>query len=91
MKVQFYKSDKPGKRMKAVFDGKKTVHFGSKGASTFLEHRDTKIKRAWIARHKVREDWNNPITAGALSRWLLWNKPSLDASIKDYKNKFNLS
>jgi hypothetical protein len=91
MKVQFYKSEKPEKRMKAVFDEKKTVHFGSEGASTFLEHRDTKIKRAWIARHKVREKWNDPMTAGALSRWILWNKPSLEESINDYKQKFNLS
>tara|TARA_R110000803_G_scaffold156724_1_gene221293 strand:+ start:552 stop:827 length:276 start_codon:yes stop_codon:yes gene_type:complete len=91
MKVLFLKSEKPEKRMKAVFDGKKTVHFGQKGASTYLEHRDTKIKRAWEARHIVREDWNNPLSAGALSKWILWNKTTLEASIKDYKKKFNMS
>ena len=91
MKVIFSKSDKPEKRMKAVFDDKKTIHFGSKGGSTFLEHKDSKIKKAWESRHKVREDWDNPFSASALSKWILWNKATLEASIKDYKKKFNLT
>ena len=44
MTLVITKSDKTDKRYKAVFDGKKTIHFGSKGGSTFLEHNDTKKK-----------------------------------------------
>lgn len=91
MKVKFFKSDKSDKRMKAVFDGKKTVHFGSKTGSTFIDHKDPKKKTAWEARHKVRENWNDPMTAGALSKHILWNKSSLEASIKDYKKRFSLA
>jgi hypothetical protein len=35
------------------------------------------------------EDWNNP-SPGFFSRWLLWNKPSLKASIKDTEKRFNI-
>ena len=94
MKVKFYKSDKPDKRMKAIFtdgDRKKTIHFGAKGGSTFIDHKNPTLKKAWEARHRVREDWNNPTTAGALSKWILWNKTTLEASIKSFKKKFNLN
>jgi len=36
-------------------------------------------------RHKARENWQNPMSAGSLSRYILWNKPTLRASIADYK------
>ena len=38
----------------------------------------------------TKEDWKDPTTAGALSRWILWNKPSLSASFSDYKSRFGL-
>ena len=38
----------------------------------------------------TKEDWKDPTTAGALSRWILWNKPSLSASFNDFKKRFNL-
>ena len=50
-----------------------------------------KVKDAYLARHeKNNEDWNDPLTAGALSRWVLWNQPTLAGSIKYFKNKFKL-
>lgn len=90
--AELSKSNKPDKRYKIVFDGKKTktVHFGQKDGSTFVDHKDDKKKAAWIARHKVRENWNNIKTAGALSKHILWNKKSLKDSIKDTSNKFNI-
>ena len=38
------------------------------------------IKRnAYIARHrKLKEDWNNPNTAGWWSRFLLWEYPTIE-------------
>jgi len=95
------KSDKPEKKMVADFcmcekkdeckgKNRKLVHFGQKGSSTYLDHKDEKKKDAYIARHKVNENFNDPKTAGALSRWILWNKKTLTASIADFKKKFNL-
>ena len=30
------------------------------------------------------------MTAGSLSRYILWNKPTLKGSISDYRKRFNL-
>ncbi len=68
----------------------KTTHFGAAGMSDFTIHKDEERKKRYILRHKANEDFNDPTTAGALSRWILWNLPSLRASIADYKKRFRL-
>jgi hypothetical protein len=68
-----------------------TVHFGSAGASDYTQHRDPVRKQQYLARHAPREDWDNPMTAGALSRWVLWNKETLDNSIVDYIQRFDIA
>jgi len=81
------------KKFKAVLRGdkiKKTIHFGAKGMSDFTKHGDIARKKRYLARHKPRENWSVPDTAGSLSRWILWNKKSLKSSIADYKRRFNL-
>ncbi len=98
MKVVISLSDKPNKRYTAIFydnDKKvKTTHFGYKDkdgfGSTYIDHKNDDIKDAYIARHRVNEDFNNYMSAGSLSRYILWNKKSLRESITDYKNRFNL-
>ena len=90
MIAELSKSSKPNKRFKVVIDGKKTIHFGAKGGSTFIDHKDTEKKSNWIARHKVRENWNNKKSAGFWAKHILWNKTSLRESIKDTEKKFNI-
>ncbi len=100
--VGIHKSTKPDKKMMAIFKNnvngrEKTVHFGAAGyqdytlfyASKGLVEAE-KHKKAYIARHQAHENFlaSGCMTAGALSRWILWNKTTVDASIKDYKNKF---
>ena len=46
--------------------------------------------RGWT-QHAPREDWDNPMTAGALARWILWDKETLPSSIEDYTRRFNLA
>jgi len=95
------KSPKPDKKLEATFclcekkndckgTNHKVVNFGSKGSSTYIDHKDDKKKEAYLARHKVNEDWTKPTTAGALSRFILWNKKTLSASIADFKKRFKL-
>ena len=48
------------------------------------------VKASYLRRHEKREDWTNPLTAGALSRWILWDRPTLAASIKSFKKIFKL-
>ena len=90
MKVVIKKSTKKGKKFMATFDNKKTIHFGAEGMSDYTKHKDPKRKERYLKRHKANENWNQPQTAGALSRWILWNKPTLTASIQDYKKRFKL-
>jgi hypothetical protein len=44
----------------------------------------------YLERHEKKENWNDYMSAGSLSRWILWNKVSLNESIKDYMRKFKL-
>lgn len=95
MRVVISNSDNKDKRMKAVFYDKdkrvRTTHFGLKGGSTFIDHKDEKKKKAYLARHtRNNEDWNDYMSAGSLSRWILWSKPTMSESIRDYKKKFSL-
>jgi len=92
--VKISKSTKPEKKLMAVFqleNGRtKTTHFGASGMSDFPTHKDKKRKQRYLDRHRARENWNAPMTAGALSRWILWNKETREASIADYKKRFKL-
>jgi hypothetical protein len=71
-------------------DGIKKVSFGAVGYDDFLLTNDNKKKQAYLRRHRKREDWNNPLSAGALSRWILWNKPNFLESVNSFIKKFNL-
>jgi hypothetical protein len=88
------KSHKKEKKWDAVFDkdGKeKVVPFGARGMSDFTKHKDTRRKSLYLKRHSgMGEHWNQPDTPGALSKWILWNKPSFEASVKSFKKKFHL-
>lgn len=91
-RVVFRPSTRAGKKMMAVFTrangSTKTVHFGQAGASDFTKHKDVERKKRYETRHRARENWNSPETAGALSKWILWNKPTRAASIASFKRRF---
>lgn len=93
--ISITKSSKAAKKLMAIFENKttkrrKTVHFGAAGMSDFTIHQDWRRKARYINRHKIRENWKDPTTSGALSRYVLWNKKSLEASILDYIKIFKL-
>ncbi len=89
------RSHKKEKKWDAVFvkeDGKeKIVPFGQKGYSDFTKHKDETRRQRYVSRHKgMGENWNDPTTPGALSYWVLWNKPTFKASVADFKKRFDL-
>ena len=94
-KVIITKSTNSKKKYMAVFyekgKKKKTTHFGCAGMSDYTKHKDKERKHRYMNRHKARENWQDPMSAGSLSRYILWNKPTLRASIHDFKNRFNYS
>jgi hypothetical protein len=92
--LRITKSKNPDKKLDATFEkdnGRtKTISFGANGYEDYTTHHDEDRKNRYLNRHKRHEDWNNPMTAGSLSKNILWNKPTIKASIKDFKQKFNL-
>ena len=81
------KSKNKDKKYDARIDGKKTVSFGAAGMSDFTKHKDPERKQRYLNRHKKNENWNDPTTAGYLSRWILWAKPTIEESIKDLNKR----
>jgi hypothetical protein len=90
------RSSNPDKKYMARFevDGRERVtHFGAAGMKDYTLHsplnREAR-KRAYDTRHRATENWDDPTSAGALAKFILWNKPTISASLADYKRRFNL-
>lgn len=91
--LEFKPSTRKGKKYMVKIengDKVKTIHFGASGYEDFTQHKDEDRKERYIHRHQTREDWFNPLTAGFWARWILWNKPTIDASLSDTVKRFNL-
>lgn len=89
-------SDKPDKKLHVKLESEsgreKNLHIGSKGMDDFTKTKDEEQKARYIERHRAREDWklSGLMTAGFWSKHLLWNKPTLRASIADVKERFDI-
>ena len=88
------KSHRHEKKFDAIFDRdgrEKTVSFGAAGMSDFTKHKNVTRRARYLKRHTGKgEKWSQPDTAGALSRWILWNKPTFAASLADFKRRFKV-
>ena len=88
MEIIITRSKKKDKKFDAIVDGKKTVSFGAAGMSDYTKHKDADRKERYIARHKKKEDWSNPKTAGFYAKHALWNKSTVQASVADINKKY---
>jgi hypothetical protein len=92
--LKIVKSDKPEKKMMAVFESDsgrtKTIHFGSRGMDDYTITKDKEQMERYLKRHKSAENWSKADSAGALSRYVLWSATTLEQGIRNYKNRFNL-
>ena len=81
-------------KYKAVFKDGTSTKFGAAGMNDFTIYsgRDpvkAAIRKAlYIKRHKTTENWSDPKSAGALSRWILWSKPTVESGLLAYKMRF---
>ncbi len=102
MKVIFKKSTNAKKKMMAIFyeqgkDGKlkkkKTTHFGASGYDDYTKTKNKEQRARYIKRHtNKRENHSNYMSAGSLSRHILWgNSTSIQSNISAFKSRFNLS
>ena len=87
MNIVITPSNKSAKKFTAIIDDKKTIHFGAKLYEDYTIHRDDKIKKAYLARHK-KDNFNNPNYAGFYNTNLLWSKKTLAESIKNTNEKY---
>jgi hypothetical protein len=88
MQVVISPSKHKTKKYDATFSDGSVVSFGAAGYSDFTQHKDEARKANYIKRHQANEDWNNVKTPGFLSRFILWNKPTIQASIRDINDKY---
>lgn len=86
------KSKRDKKRFVIKLDNpRQTIHFGYKGGSTYIDHKDKLKRKNYIARHRVNENWGE-INAGSLSRYLLWGEhTNLKNNLEDYLKRFNIT
>lgn len=68
----------------------KIIHFGHPDYEDFTQHGDPQRKKNYIARHKKREHWHDPYSAGFWARWLLWEKPSIQEAKKNITHTFGI-
>jgi hypothetical protein len=70
-------------------DGDETrVKFGYAGMEDLTQHHDRRRKSMYLARHRTRENWQDPKTAGSLARHILWETPNLEQNVRLFKRKF---
>jgi len=92
--VQITRTPNHAKAFKAVFttNGKtKITRFGTDSNYVLNPNKTAADRAAYLARHKVNENWNDFMSAGALSRWILWGESrSLNKNISSFKKRFKL-
>jgi hypothetical protein len=67
----------------------KKVHFGSSLHENYTMHKDTERKERYKQRHK-NDNLADPLSAGSLSMFILWEKPNIEEGIKFYKKHFGI-
>jgi len=94
--VVIKKSDKPGKKLVAVFtkdNGRtKKTYFGAAGMDDYTITKDKEQRKRYRSRHKKDLSTGDYTRAGYLSYYILWgNSTSRRENIASYKKRFNLS
>ena len=98
------KSLKNDKKYTALFEIKKnkndkdgktqTRHFGYNNpddkSNDYTRHGDLNRRNRYIIRHEKDLSTGDPSRAGFLSMFILWNKPTIEASVKDYNKRLNI-
>ena len=104
--IEIKPSTRKDKKYMAIFqlddERAKTTHFGASGYRDFTLMSNPKseyyiknsgarekVRQSYLKRH-AKEDWMKPMTAGALSRWILWEKRTVPMAIRAFRKKFSV-
>ena len=83
MDVVISKSENKNKKLKAVIDGKKTVHFGHPQYQDFTIHNDSKRRDNYIAITSKQDHSKQNVASPAwMSRFILWEKQTLKGAVE---------
>lgn len=96
--LKIEKSDNKNKKWQAVFEIEKNdkkklkiVSFGYNNPddkqNDFTLHGDLERRNRYIIRHTKDLKTNDPMRAGYLSMFILWNLPTLKSSVNDYNKR----
>ena len=89
--MQLIKSPIETKKWRVVFSDGTHTDFGAAGMDDYTKTHDKEQRLRYLIRHRKNEDWNNPKSAGALSRWILWgDSTSIAENLAAYKRRFHL-
>ena len=102
--ISIKKSLKESKKLTAIFQIKtsrqakkfteKKTSFGYNNPddkqNDFTKHGDIDRRNRYIIRHAKDLTTDDPTRAGYLSIFLLWSKPTLEASVKDYNRRLKI-
>lgn len=81
-KIELYDKDK--KRVK-------TIAFGAVNYEDYTDHKNDERRDRYLQRHRSAEDWSDPTTAGAASRYVLWSAKTVSGGFQNYLTRYNLS
>lgn len=93
------RSPRRAKKLVAVFvrDGQTIeTHFGASGYGDYTTYwRQSPVlarakRQHYIARHGARETWTDPAAAATLARYILWERPTVSASIAAFRRMFRV-
>ena len=76
--------------MAIIENTNKKIHFGAKLYEDYTLHKDDKIKKSYLSRHK-HDNYTNVNYPSFYATNLLWNKPTLKESIKNTNEIFNVN
>jgi hypothetical protein len=87
--IVIQKSQNPNKKYDAIVNGDKRISFGAAGYSDYTLHKDPIRRQSYIKRHS-NEDWTraNLLSPAWFSRFILWEKPSLEEAVKNANQKY---
>lgn len=91
--IQLVKLNSGKKKYKAIFNingKKKSTTFGARGYSDYTIHKDINRRNRYIARHLVDLKTKDPTRAGYLSMYIIWNYPTVEKSVVDYKKRLKV-
>lgn len=85
--LKLVKSDRQDKKLKAILEDGKEIHFGSATSQTYTEGASKQKRDAYLKRHLANTTernliHNNVMSPALLSAKLLWNTPSLEKNLE---------